>query len=125
MRYSRETARWHWRQTDNRSFSLYCATGLKKSLELSDSQFGLVISIFFALYVVAQTPLVVFGKWLGPRRALALYLLCFGTISMCQAASTSFAGLLVVRAFLGLGALRLTAVAQPNWMPPRPRHVRC
>ncbi|WPH03668.1 Hypothetical protein R9X50_00655100 [Acrodontium crateriforme] len=78
-------------------------TGIKVQLgNLSSSQWAWIMSIFSHPYIVLDAFSVTLTKKLTPRIWLGRIMATWGVISMCQAATKSYAGLLVCRFFLGV-----------------------
>ncbi|KAI4633647.1 hypothetical protein J4E80_001013 [Alternaria sp. BMP 0032] len=65
-------------------------------------RFNWVTSIFYIVYMFVEVPSNILLKRLGPKYYLPLLVCGFGFVSLCSAFVSSFAGLLVARAFLGV-----------------------
>ena len=75
---------------------------LEKTLELKESQYNTILSIFFVPYVLTAPFLGILGKQYGPNRVLPLMLLTFGLCTLMVTAAMNFAGILTLRWFLGM-----------------------
>ncbi|KAI8584016.1 hypothetical protein K450DRAFT_221101 [Umbelopsis ramanniana AG] len=75
--------------------------GLSTDLALNNYQFGWVLSIFFFGYILCEIPSNIIMKKVRPSRWIPTIMCTWGTIVMCMAACTSYAGLLVCRFLLG------------------------
>ncbi|KIY49179.1 putative MFS transporter [Fistulina hepatica ATCC 64428] len=76
--------------------------GLEESLHLHGNQYNVLLSLFYIPYVLSAPPLTFIGKKFGPSRVLPILMICFGSFTLLVVAATNFAGLLVLRLFLGL-----------------------
>jgi adenylosuccinate synthase len=65
-------------------------------------RFNWVTSIFYIVYMLVEVPSNILLKKLGPKYYLPLLVCGFGFVSLCTAFVSSFGGLLVARAFLGV-----------------------
>ncbi|CBQ67507.1 related to nicotinamide mononucleotide permease [Sporisorium reilianum SRZ2] len=96
------------------SFFLYlCATldranignaktaGMEASLHMSDAQFQWLLTIFYIGYIVFQFQVLVY-KLLPPRVWIAFCVFAWGLAGVCQAATTSWAGMMAARFFLAV-----------------------
>lgn len=61
-----------------------------------------MISIFFVPYVIFAPPFAMLAKKYGPSTALPIMMFCFGSMTLLSAAVQNFAGLFVLRWFLGM-----------------------
>lgn len=75
--------------------------GLEKDLGLSNGQYANGLAIFFAFYIAAELPSNLVLKRFSPRIWLAFLTAAWGLVGMCLGFVRNYAGLLVVRAFLG------------------------
>lgn len=71
-------------------------------LNLVGVRFNWVTSIFFITYMLVEIPSNAILKKVGPKHYLPLLVVGFGFVSLCTAFVTSFSGLMVARAFLGI-----------------------
>jgi MFS family permease len=77
-------------------------TNIKIQLgNLSSSQWAWIISIFSYPYMFFEPPSTLLLKRFTPRVWMSRIMITWGAISMCQAATTSSAGMLACRFFLG------------------------
>ncbi|KAI4634379.1 hypothetical protein J4E81_003890 [Alternaria sp. BMP 2799] len=77
--------------------------GMGEELGLNTGvRFNWVTSIFYIVYMFVEVPSNILLKRLGPKYYLPLLVCGFGFVSLCSAFVSSFAGLLVARAFLGV-----------------------
>lgn len=60
------------------------------------------IQVFYVSYVVFEIPANLFTKWLGPGKAIPLFTVTFGILSVACAFVNSYGAALVVRFLLGL-----------------------
>lgn len=76
---------------------------IQEDLGLTDSQIGLMLSVFFLTYALGQVP----SGWLtdrfGSRRMLTLYVLLWSLMTGLSGAVSSFTALLVFRLGFGFG----------------------
>lgn len=76
---------------------------MEEDLELDVGyRFNWALSIFYIIYLLVEVPSNILLKWIGPRWYLPGLVVGFGFVSMCTAFVTSFKGLCVARAFLGI-----------------------
>ncbi len=92
---------------------------LEPDLGMSGTDFNLATSILFVGYLLMQLPSNLLLTRVRPSLFLGIAMGIWGVISACQAASQSFAGLVVARFFLGFveapffpGAVMLMYVSQ-------------
>jgi MFS family permease len=93
---------------------------LTSDLGLSAADLGLLTSVYFLTFAVAQLPIGVLLDRYGPRRVQSALLLVAAAGAMMFATSEGFATLVVARALIGLGvAAALTAglKAIVQWFP--------
>lgn len=76
--------------------------GLALDLKLHGVRFNWAVSAFYITYILVEIPSNAILKRYGPRYYLPILVLGFGLISLCTAFVKSFAGLVVVRAILGI-----------------------
>jgi ACS family hexuronate transporter-like MFS transporter len=94
---------------------------VRRSLSLSNSDYGLVINAFLLLYMVFY---VVGGKvadWLGSRRSFVINVIAWSTASVLQALSRGLTSLCFFRGLLGAaeGGFYPTAIrGVSEWFPP-------
>jgi sugar phosphate permease len=65
-------------------------------------RFNWALSIFYIVYLLVEVPSNIILKRVGPRYYLPFLVVGFGLVSLCTAFVTNFAGLMVVRVFLGV-----------------------
>ncbi|RPA88264.1 MFS general substrate transporter [Ascobolus immersus RN42] len=75
--------------------------GLREDLKLKGVEENLLVFIFFIPYVLFEAPCNLLMKRLRPSITLSACCLGFGIITLCQAFTTNFAGLMVCRVVLG------------------------
>lgn len=68
---------------------------------ITSSQWAWIISIFSYPYMFFEPPSTLLLKRFTPRVWMSRIMLTWGAISMCQAATTNYAGMLACRFFLG------------------------
>ncbi|KAJ5887029.1 uncharacterized protein N7473_009703 [Penicillium subrubescens] len=74
---------------------------LEKDLGMKGTDYNLATSILFVGYLLMQLPSNLLLTRIRPSRFLGVAMAIWGVISACQAATQSFAGLVVSRFFLG------------------------
>lgn len=88
--------------TNSAIMNLESGDGIKAQLGGLDSeQWAWVISIFYYPYMFLEPPATLLLKRFSPSTWMARIMVTWGSISMCQAAARSYAGLLACRFFLG------------------------
>lgn len=70
---------------------------------LTQSQLGLINSVFFFTYTFAQIPCGMIGDKFGLKKILIIGFLLFGIFTGLTGLATSFAMLMLMRAFVGIG----------------------
>lgn len=65
-------------------------------------RFNWSLTVFYITYIIVEIPSNTMLKYVGPRFWIPFLVVAFGICSMCSAFVTSFSGLCVVRAALGL-----------------------
>ncbi|KAI4752518.1 putative MFS transporter [Aureobasidium sp. EXF-3400] len=76
--------------------------GLEKDLGLQGDDYNIALSVFYVPYVLTAPFLGFAGKKYGPSRVLPLMMFTFGTMTLLVTATENFAGLMVLRWFLGM-----------------------
>jgi MFS family permease len=76
--------------------------GLKKDLHITDTQYDIGLSVFYATYIASEIPSNLVLKKFSPSVWLPLLTFTWGLITMCLGFVQNFAGFSVVRALLGL-----------------------
>ncbi|KAK6398719.1 hypothetical protein LTR65_000272 [Meristemomyces frigidus] len=77
--------------------------GIKKQLgKLSSAQWAWVLSIFYYPYMVFEPASTLLLKRFRPRVWMSRIMITWGIISICQAATQNYGGILAARFFLGL-----------------------
>lgn len=96
------------------------------ALQLSDKQFGWVLSMFALGYALFQTPLGILSDKIGPRRALAAVVSLWSFFTALTGAVTNFITLFFVRFLFGVGeagAYPGISKAVYHWIPVRERGI--
>ncbi|KAF9430432.1 hypothetical protein BGZ94_006909 [Podila epigama] len=75
---------------------------LEEDLNLAPGIYNTALSIFYVGYVIGEIPANLMLKRMGPRKWIAIVMLCWGTVSMCMAGVKNGSDLLVTRFILGL-----------------------
>ncbi|KAI0319666.1 MFS general substrate transporter [Amylostereum chailletii] len=75
--------------------------GLQKDLKMTNTDFSTVLTITYVPYILAELPMNLVMKRLGPNVTLPLMVILWGMVCACQGAVTTYQGLLVCRFFLG------------------------
>lgn len=76
---------------------------IQQEFGLTQSQLGLLNSVFFFTYTFAQIPSGMLGDKFGLKRMLIIGFLLFGVFTGLTGIATSFAVLVLMRAFVGIG----------------------
>lgn len=76
---------------------------IQLEFDLTQSQLGLINSVFFFTYTFAQIPSGMIGDRFGLKRMLIIGFLIFGVFTGLTGVATSFAMLILIRAFVGIG----------------------
>ncbi|PPQ69365.1 hypothetical protein CVT26_002520 [Gymnopilus dilepis] len=76
--------------------------GLQKQLGLTDHQYQICVTVLFVPYILAELPSNLLLQRIGPKLLMPTLLTIWGIMVTLQGLVTSFAGLVVVRALLGL-----------------------
>lgn len=71
-------------------------------LHFKPGQYNTMLSIFFVPYVLFAPPIAMLGKRIGPHRMLPILMACFGSMTLCSAATRNFGGMMALRWFLGM-----------------------
>jgi MFS family permease len=75
--------------------------GMEHDIDLSGNKYSLLGTVFYIAYIVSQ-PTITGWKQFKPHQWCAATVLFWGTIATVQAATTSWAGLVVCRFLLGI-----------------------
>jgi ACS family glucarate transporter-like MFS transporter len=97
---------------------------IKADLDLTDKQFGWILSIFTLGYALAQTPSGILADRFGPRGLLAGVVALWSALTAITAAGSGFISMLVIRFVFGAseaGAFPGMARAAFSWFPTRER----
>lgn len=98
--------------------------GIKADLNLTDTQFGWILSIFTLGYALAQTPSGMIADRAGPRALLTGVIALWSALTAATAAGFNFISMMVVRFLFGAseaGAFPGMARATLSWFPTRER----
>ncbi|KAI1259316.1 MFS general substrate transporter [Xylariaceae sp. FL1019] len=76
--------------------------GLQEDLQLSDTQYGLCLTVFFLTYAAFEVPSNIMLKRLRPSRWLPLIMVVWGAVVTLMGIVQNFQGLLATRLFLGV-----------------------
>lgn len=80
--------------------------GLATTLNLSDDQYNLCLTIFFFPYALFEVPSNIVLKLLRPTIWLPILVLSWGTVMTLMGIVQNYSGLLLTRFFLGLTEVR-------------------
>ncbi|KAJ3499671.1 hypothetical protein NLG97_g148 [Lecanicillium saksenae] len=75
--------------------------GMEEDLSLSSDQYQWLLTIFYIFYIIGE-PLTLVYKVVSPRTWVSFVVLGWGAVATAQAATQSFAGMMVCRALLAL-----------------------
>ncbi|KZT55973.1 MFS general substrate transporter [Calocera cornea HHB12733] len=75
--------------------------GLSKDLHLQGRQFSMIVSALNVPYACLTVPGVMLARRIGAHVAMPLYMMCWGTFVLLNAAATNFTGMVLARFFLG------------------------
>ncbi|KEF51228.1 uncharacterized protein A1O9_12731 [Exophiala aquamarina CBS 119918] len=76
--------------------------GLEADLKLEGNQYNIALFVFFIPYVLLEVPANLILKKMRPSYWLPSLILGFGTITMCQGFTQSYAGLVICRFLIGV-----------------------
>ncbi|KDR72761.1 hypothetical protein GALMADRAFT_126423 [Galerina marginata CBS 339.88] len=76
--------------------------GLQKGLKMTDHQYQVAVTVTFVPYILAELPANLLLRKIGPNILMPAILTIWGIIVTLQGFVTSYHGLVVARAFLGL-----------------------
>ncbi|ODH50390.1 hypothetical protein GX48_03505 [Paracoccidioides brasiliensis] len=76
--------------------------GLERDLGMSGHDFNIALFIFFVPYMICEVPSNIILKNVSPSTWLSSVMLGWGLVTTLQGVTSSFAGLLVCRVFLGI-----------------------
>ncbi|MCJ1256249.1 hypothetical protein MMC24_004070 [Lignoscripta atroalba] len=76
--------------------------GLERDLHFENNQYNVLLSVFYVPYVIFAPPIGMLGKKFGPSRVLPIMMCCFGIFTVLGIAAKNFAGMMVLRWFLGM-----------------------
>ncbi|KAK1997140.1 major facilitator superfamily transporter [Colletotrichum falcatum] len=76
--------------------------GMRNDINIEGYRFNWALSVFYIVYLLVEVPSNIILKRVGPRFYLPFLVVGFGLVSLCTAFVTSFEGLVVVRAVLGI-----------------------
>lgn len=80
----------------------FASQGLKDSIGISDSQYGLAASSFLFTYAAFTIPNTLFAKRVGIKNGMAVMMYGFGIVTLCTAFVGNYASLIVLRLLLGI-----------------------
>lgn len=101
------------------------ATAIQRDLNLSSGQMGLLMSLFFWAYALAQIPAGWLGQRLGTRRGLTLFV-AVGAYAMLMVASGRFTVMCLGLLLLGTaqaGMFPCCVTSFRDWFPPLERSL--
>ncbi|EGV66391.1 hypothetical protein PSN45_003013 [Yamadazyma tenuis] len=76
--------------------------GLYEQLELTNSQYSLVVSIFYVTYILSEVPAVLIARRIGFRLFLCTMMFGWAIVTLCTAFVRDFWSLTLCRLLLGL-----------------------
>ncbi|CAL1707482.1 unnamed protein product [Somion occarium] len=76
--------------------------GLQKGLGLTDHQYQIAVTVTFVPYIAAELPSNLLLRKIGPRVLMPSLLVIWGIIVTLHGLVSSYSGLVIIRAFLGL-----------------------
>ncbi|KAJ6485004.1 MFS general substrate transporter [Mycena vitilis] len=76
--------------------------GLEKDTNLHGNQFNIVLTVFYATYLLVEVPSNLVMKKIKPNRWIPFLVFIWGAITTLTALVHNFAGLIAIRMFLGL-----------------------
>ncbi|KLO13815.1 MFS general substrate transporter [Schizopora paradoxa] len=76
--------------------------GLQADLKLTDTQYQICVTVLYVPYIAAELPSNLLLRKIGPKIMMPTILTLWGMICALQGSVTTYAGLVTVRAFLGL-----------------------
>lgn len=97
---------------------------IKSDLNLTDKQFGWILSIFTLGYALAQTPSGIAADRFGPRALLTGVVALWSALTAATAAGFNFLSLMIIRFLFGAseaGAFPGMARATLTWFPTKER----
>lgn len=97
---------------------------IKADLNISDKQFGWILSIFTLGYALGQTPSGIAADRLGPRKLLSGVIGLWSLLTALTAAGFNFISMMIIRFLFGAseaGAFPGMARATLSWFPTRER----
>ncbi|RSH90376.1 hypothetical protein EHS25_000981 [Saitozyma podzolica] len=77
------------------------AAGLQADLKLSNTQYSIALTVTYVPYIVAELPLTLAIKKIGPNILLPALVVAWGLVTTFQGFVNSYSGLLAARFFLG------------------------
>jgi len=87
---------------DKQALSYAAVFDLLKSTKTSSDQYGWLVSIFYFAYLVFEWPSSYMVQHFPASRVLGSYVICWGVVLLCTAASHNFTGLAICRFLLGI-----------------------
>ncbi|GAA5825283.1 hypothetical protein JCM11251_006919 [Rhodosporidiobolus azoricus] len=75
---------------------------LVETLDLRGLRYNIVVALFFIPYVLCEFPSNLALKYFTPSKWISRIMVSWGIVTVCTAAVSSYAGLIVCRIFLGL-----------------------
>lgn len=73
-----------------------------QQLNLTGQKYNIAVALFFVPYVMMEFPSNILLKYFSPSKWIARIMVSWGIVTICTAAVSTYAGLLIVRIFLGL-----------------------
>ena len=75
---------------------------LEKDLNFHGNQYNILLSVFYAPFVLSGPAMNLLTKKFGAKYVLPIAMLIFGAMAMISAACTNFGGIVTTRWFLGM-----------------------
>ncbi|KAJ3528341.1 hypothetical protein NM208_g10242 [Fusarium decemcellulare] len=73
-----------------------------EQLNLTGQRYNVAVALFFVPYVMMEFPSNILLKYFSPSKWISRIMVSWGIVTICTAAVSTYAGLLIVRIFLGL-----------------------
>lgn len=72
-----------------------------EDLKLTNHQYSIALTVTYVPYIVAELPLTLLIRKVGPNILLPVLMVCWGLVTTFQGFVHNYAGLLAARFFLG------------------------
>ncbi len=108
---------------DRQVFTI-CTEFIKKDLNLSDTQIGIIQTLFFASIAVFSFPAAYLVDRWSRRKTISIMAICWSALTFATGLANNFVGILTPRSLVGVGEAGFTSAGTPLIAAAFPKKLR-